>query len=78
MGSPHWGGGTGQVQRPRGGLGTVAASDAGTQAAGGQHGGRNEFTDSQCIDEAYKAGLKEARSRISITSLSRTSKPLYG
>jgi hypothetical protein len=38
--------------------GTVAASDAGTQAAGGRHGGRNELTNSRFIDEEYKAGIE--------------------
>jgi hypothetical protein len=37
---------------------TVAASDAGTQAACGRHGGRNELTNSRFIDEEYKAGIE--------------------
>jgi hypothetical protein len=53
-----WGGATGRAQRPCGGFGTVTAGDAGAQAAGGQHGGRNALTDSRLINEEYEAGIE--------------------
>ena len=58
LGSSHRGGGTGRAQRRCDCLGTVAAGDAGGQAAGGYHSGRDALTDSRLIDEEHKAGIE--------------------
>jgi len=47
----------------------VAAIDVRTEAAGGQHGGRNEPADNRFIDEEYKAGIEGRSVKDLITSL---------
>jgi hypothetical protein len=58
MGSSQQGGGSGRAQRACGCLGTLAASDAGAQAAGGQHNGRDGLTTGRLINEDNEARVE--------------------